>query len=81
MTLEKAHSGLIALLQEALAVAIGEIDESEMTMPTELERLVEVTTLDNEIQSVALLPTIVLSFEDGSQYLVRLSRYSERKGY
>ena len=81
MTQEDVHSGLLALLQEALAVAVGEISEDEMTMPTELEGLAEVTTLDNEINSVALLPGIVLTLNDGSQYIVTLSRYHGQKGY
>lgn len=81
MTQDDVHSGLVALLQEALAVAMGEIDESEMTMPTELEGLAEVTTLDMTLNSVALLPKIIIAFEDGNQYLVTLSRHHVQKGY
>ena len=42
MTTEQLQDGLKALLEEALAVAIGEIDEGEMTMPDELQELIRV---------------------------------------
>ena len=42
MTAEQVESGIKAILDEALAVATGEIRESQMSMPTELESLIRV---------------------------------------
>jgi hypothetical protein len=48
MTNKEVEEGMKALFDEALAVALGEIDEGDMTMPTELESLIRVSTFEEE---------------------------------
>ena len=48
MTAKELEEGMRALLDEALAVTLGEIDEDGMTMPTELEHLIRVSTFEEE---------------------------------
>ena len=67
MTDKEVEEGLRALLDEALAVALGEIDEGEMTMPTELENLIRVSTFEEE-GILSSSPGLVLRFNrDGKQ--------------
>ena len=65
MTDKEVEDGMKALLDEALAVALGEIDEGEMTMPTELESLIRVSTFEEE-GILCSQPGLVLRFnQDG----------------
>ena len=48
MNENELQEGMKALLDEALAVALGDIDEGDMTMPTELESLIRVSTFEEE---------------------------------
>jgi hypothetical protein len=59
--------GVRALFDEALAVALGEIEEDEMTAPTELEDLIRVESFAD----AGLLtsdPGIVLRFKGGAEF-------------
>ena len=61
MTDKEVEDGMKALLDEALAVALGEIDEGEVTMPTELENLIRVSTFEEE-GILCSQPGLVLRF-------------------
>ncbi len=66
MTAKELEDGLRALLDEALAVAIDEIDERDMTMPTELESLIRVSTFEEE-GILSAEPGLVLRFKRGGE--------------
>ena len=73
MTTTEVQEGLRALLDEALAVAIGEIDESEMTMPQELENLIRVESYED----AGILTTdagMVLRFKRGEEFQITIVR-------
>jgi len=72
MTAEQVEGGLKALLDEALAVATGEICEIEMSMPLELESLIRVATFVEA--GISTLPGVALRFKDGSTYQLQLVR-------
>lgn len=72
MTAEQVEGGLKALLDEALAVATGEICELEMTMPDELESLIRVETFEEA--GISKLPGVILRFADRSSYQLQLIR-------
>jgi len=61
MTDKEIEDGMKALFDEALAVALGEIDEGDMTMPTELESLIRVSTFEEE-GILSANPGLVLRF-------------------
>jgi len=67
MKIETVHEGVKALFDEALAVTIGEIDETGMTMPTELEELIRVSTYE-EVGVLSADPGIVLRFKGGAEF-------------
>ena len=72
MTAEQVEGGLKALLDEALAVATGEICEIEMSMPTELESLIRVETFEEA--GISKLPGVILRFADRSEFQIQLVR-------
>ena len=72
MTAEQVEGGLKALLDEALAVATGEICETEMSMPTELESLIRVETFEEA--GISKLPGVILRFADRSEFQIQLVR-------
>jgi len=69
MTDKEVEDGMKALLDEALAVALGEIDEGEMTMPTELESLIRVSTFAEE-GILCSQPGLVLRFKGGAEFQI-----------
>ncbi len=73
MKIETVHEGVKALLDEALAVAIGEIGETGMTIPTELEDLIRVSTYE-EVGVLSADPGIVLRFKGGATFHLTVSR-------
>lgn len=73
MNTEDVNDGLKALLDEALAVALGEIDDGEMTMPTELESLIRVATFEEE-GILGAQPGLVLRFKGGAEFQVSIVR-------
>ncbi len=66
MTAKELEAGLQALFNEALAVALGEIEEDGMTMPTELESLIRVATFEEE-GVLGANPGVVLRFNRGGE--------------
>jgi hypothetical protein len=66
MTNKEVEEGMKALFDEALAVAMGEIDEDGMTMPTELESLIRVSTFEEE-GILSAEPGLVLRFNRGGE--------------
>lgn len=73
MTTEQLQDGLKALLDEALAVAIGEIYECEMTMPDELKNLIRV----ERYSDAGVLTTdagMVLRFKGGEEFQITIVR-------
>lgn len=79
MTAEQVEGGLKALLDEALAVATGEISETEMSMPTELSSLIRVATFAEA--GVSQLPGIALRFKGGSTYQLQLVRADDQSEF
>ena len=61
MTAKELEEAMQALLNEALAVALGEVEEDGMTMPTELEHLIRVATFEEE-GVLSSNPGLVLRF-------------------
>ena len=61
MTEKELEDGMKALFDEALAVATGEIEEDQMTMPTEMENLIRVSTFEEE-GILSANPGLVLRF-------------------
>ena len=61
MTEKELEDGMKAMFDEALAVATGEIREDQMTMPTELESLIRVSTFEEE-GILSANPGLVLRF-------------------
>ena len=72
MTAEQVEGGLKALLDEALAVATGEIGEDEMSMPMELESLIRVETFAEA--GISKLPGVILRFADRTTFQIQLVR-------
>lgn len=72
MTAEQVEGGIKAILDEALAVATGEICEVEMTMPEELESLIRVETFAEA--GISELPGVVVRFKSGDEWQLQLVR-------
>ncbi len=68
-----AQEGIKALFDEVLAVAGGEIDESQMTVPSELLDLEAVQTF-SDADIADFRPGVVLSFADGTSYHLQIIR-------
>lgn len=67
MNANDLQEGMRALFEDALAVALGEIAEDEMTAPTELENLIRIESFVD----AGLLtsdPGIVLRFKGGAEF-------------
>ena len=67
MNANELQEGMRALFDETLAVALGEIEEDEMTAPPELTDLIRVETFVD----AGLLtsdPGIVLRFKGGAEF-------------
>jgi len=73
MKIENVHEGVKALFDEALAVAIGEIGETGMTMPTELEDMIRVSTYE-EVGVISTDPGIVLRFKGGAEFHLTINQ-------
>ena len=73
MDTKELQAGMQALFEEALAVAIGEIAEDGMTMPTELEDLIRVESFED----AGILTSdagLVLRFKDGFEAQITIIR-------
>jgi hypothetical protein len=70
MTAEQVESGIKAILDEALAVATGEICETEMSMPMELEDLIRVETFAEA--GISGFPGIVIRFKSGDEWQLQV---------
>jgi len=73
MTTTEVQEGLRAILDEVLAVATGEIDECEMTMPQELEDLIRVESYED----AGIMMTdagMVLRYKGGEEFQITIVR-------
>ena len=73
MTTTEVQEGLRAMMEEVLAVGVGEIDECEMTMPQELEDLIRVESYED----AGILTTdagMVLRFKRGEKFQITIVR-------
>jgi len=73
MNTQTVQDGIKAILDEVLAVAIGEIQEIDMTMPDELEQLIRVATFEEE----GILTSdngCVLRFKGGTEFQLSIQR-------
>jgi len=73
MTAAEFQEGLHALFDEALAVAIGEIEEWQMTLPSEFEKLIRVESfLDAGVQDAGL--GLVLRIGSGDEFRIGITK-------
>lgn len=73
MNTQIVQDGLKAMLDEVLAVAIGEIAEDEVTVPDEFEQLIRVATYEEE----GILTSdkgCVLRFRDGAEFQITVKQ-------
>ncbi len=73
MNTQTVQDGIKAILDEVLAVAIGDIQEENMTMPDELEQIIRVATFEEE----GILTSdngCVLRFKTGEEFQINITR-------
>jgi hypothetical protein len=73
MNTQTVQDGLKGILDEVLAVAIGDIQEENMTMPDELEQIIRVATFEEE----GILTNdngCVLRFRNGAEFQITVKQ-------
>ena len=73
MDAQQVEDGLKAILDEALAVALEQIEPEAMEMPDELHDLIRVATYD-EVGMLTTDKGLALRFKDGSEWQVTIVR-------
>jgi hypothetical protein len=70
---QELQDGLKLMLDDALAVALGDLDPEDIEMPEAFEELTRVATYD-EVGMLTTDKGLVLRFKDGSEWQVSIVR-------
>jgi len=70
---QELEDGLKAILEDALAVTLGDLDPDEISMPDELSDLIRVATFEED-GVLTKNRGLVLRARDGSEYQITIVR-------